>query len=120
MAFGYARASTFDQEEALQPDALTAPGRQRIFVDGASGKLESRPALDHTHLARVIVVDGHYARWVDAPDLLLVITFSGGGGFGASGNVAPKALGGDAVCDREAAPFKGDLLHVTLQGHEFC
>jgi hypothetical protein len=78
MAFGYARASTFDQEEALHPDALTAPGRQRIFVDGASGKLESRPALDHTHLARVIVVDGHYARWVDAPDLLLVIYFQRG------------------------------------------
>ncbi len=43
---GYARVSTLDQDPALQHDTLTAAGCQRIFVDKASGKLESRPALD--------------------------------------------------------------------------
>ncbi len=43
---GYARVSTSHQDEALQRDALTTAGCDRIFVDKASGKLESRPALD--------------------------------------------------------------------------
>lgn len=43
---GYARVSTFEQDPALQNDALLTAGCQRIFVDKASGKLESRPALD--------------------------------------------------------------------------
>ncbi len=43
---GYARVSTLDQNPALQHDALTAAGCQRIFIDKASGKLESLPALD--------------------------------------------------------------------------
>jgi DNA invertase Pin-like site-specific DNA recombinase len=42
----YARVSTLQQDEALQQDALQAAGCQRVFVDKASGKLESRPALD--------------------------------------------------------------------------
>jgi DNA invertase Pin-like site-specific DNA recombinase len=43
---GYARVSTLEQDPALQHDALLAAGCQRIFVDMASGKLESRPGLD--------------------------------------------------------------------------
>lgn len=43
---GYARVSTLEQDEALQHDALTRAGCQRIFTDKASGKLEHRPALD--------------------------------------------------------------------------
>ncbi len=43
---GYARVSTLDQNENLQHDALLVAGCQKIFTDKASGKLESRPALD--------------------------------------------------------------------------
>ncbi len=43
---GYARVSTHEQDPALQHGALVAAGCQRIFVDKASGKLESRPAFD--------------------------------------------------------------------------
>ena len=46
MVMGYARVSTLEQDESLQRDALTAAGCQRIFIDKASGRLESRPALD--------------------------------------------------------------------------
>jgi DNA invertase Pin-like site-specific DNA recombinase len=43
---GYARVSTFEQDEALQVDALRSAGCARVFVDKASGKLEHRPQLD--------------------------------------------------------------------------
>ena len=46
MAFGYARISTTQQDEALQRDALEAAGVDRIYVDHASGATDSRPALD--------------------------------------------------------------------------
>ncbi|KRF44599.1 hypothetical protein ASH01_11445 [Terrabacter sp. Soil811] len=45
---GYARVSTFEQDAALQQDALAAAGCQSIFTDKVSGKLEHRPALDAT------------------------------------------------------------------------
>src|SRR6476646_2075752 len=46
MTLGYARVSTLEQDESLQHDALTAAGCQRIVIDKASGRLESRPAMD--------------------------------------------------------------------------
>ena len=45
-AFGYARVSTAQQDEALQRDALEAAGVERVYVDHGSGATESRPALD--------------------------------------------------------------------------
>ena len=47
LIMGYARVSTLEQDESMQRDALAAAGCDRLFVDKASGKLESRPALDH-------------------------------------------------------------------------
>ncbi|WP_255312204.1 recombinase family protein [Rhodococcus rhodnii] len=43
--YGYARVSTTEQTPALQSDALTAFGCERIFTDTASGATTSRPAL---------------------------------------------------------------------------
>jgi len=43
---GYARVSTLHQDDALQHDALCQAGCDRVFADKASGKLQSRPALD--------------------------------------------------------------------------
>lgn len=43
---GYARASTTDQDAALQIDALTAAGCYRVFVDTISGSLDHRPELE--------------------------------------------------------------------------
>ena len=46
LRLGYVRVSTADQNEDLQRDALTAAGCDRLFIDHASGKTESRPGLD--------------------------------------------------------------------------
>jgi len=43
---GYARISTAEQDLALQNDALTAAGCERIFTDQASGTQDARPGLD--------------------------------------------------------------------------
>jgi DNA invertase Pin-like site-specific DNA recombinase len=46
MMLGYARVSTSEQDTALQIDALTRAGCDRILQDeGVSGATESRPAL---------------------------------------------------------------------------
>ena len=46
LRLGYVRVSTADQNEDLQRDALHAAGCERLFVDHASGKTDSRPGLD--------------------------------------------------------------------------
>ena len=57
---GYARVSTGDQQPALQLDALTAAGCQRIFTDHASGALQDRPqltaALDYLRPGDTLIV----------------------------------------------------------------
>jgi DNA invertase Pin-like site-specific DNA recombinase len=45
MFFGYARVSTVDQNLALQRDALTAAGCERIFSDTMTGTSTERPGL---------------------------------------------------------------------------
>ncbi len=46
MLIGYARVSTLEQTLALQQDALTQAGCERLFTDTASGSLAERPGLD--------------------------------------------------------------------------
>jgi DNA invertase Pin-like site-specific DNA recombinase len=57
---GYARVSTADQRPELQLDALRAAGCARVFVDTASGALDTRPelarALDHLRPGDTLVV----------------------------------------------------------------
>src|SRR5215472_11560746 len=45
MPLGYARVSTVDQNLALQRDALTEAGCQKIFTEQMSGAVAERPAL---------------------------------------------------------------------------
>lgn len=45
MLVGYARVSTLDQKPALQIDALTSAGCERIFIEKASGAQRERPEL---------------------------------------------------------------------------
>lgn len=45
MLVGYARVSTLDQEPALQLDALSAAGCERIFQERVSGSRAERPEL---------------------------------------------------------------------------
>lgn len=46
MLIGYARKSTQDQTMALQQDALTTTGCERIFADTVSGAKTARPGLE--------------------------------------------------------------------------
>ena len=45
MLLGYARCSTTDQDPALQLDALTVAGCERIWTETASGAAAERPQL---------------------------------------------------------------------------
>ena len=60
MLIGYARISTDDQDLALQRDALTAAGCDRIFDDTMSGAKAERPglreALDFCRQGDILVV----------------------------------------------------------------
>jgi DNA invertase Pin-like site-specific DNA recombinase len=60
MLVGYARVSTQDQELALQLDALTAAGCERVFTEKASGAQRERPqlqaALDYMRPGDTLVV----------------------------------------------------------------
>src|SRR5271166_363454 len=42
---GYARVSTLDQNSALQQDALSEAGCEKIFIEQMSGAVTDRPAL---------------------------------------------------------------------------
>src|SRR5512142_2569848 len=46
MLVGYARVSTLEQTLALQQDALTQAGCERIFTDTASGSRTDRTGLE--------------------------------------------------------------------------
>jgi DNA invertase Pin-like site-specific DNA recombinase len=60
MLIGYARLSTTDQTLALQQDALTTAGCERIFTETASGAQTDRPglseALSHLREGDILVV----------------------------------------------------------------
>lgn len=57
---GYARVSLDDQNPALQLDALTAAGADRVYADHATGSTMSRPqlrlALEHASAGDVLTV----------------------------------------------------------------
>lgn len=54
MKIGYARVSTYEQNLALQVDALTAAGCEKVFEDHVSGAKRSRPGFDEalSHLRK--------------------------------------------------------------------
>jgi DNA invertase Pin-like site-specific DNA recombinase len=60
MLIGYARVSTVDQNLALQRDALTEAGCQRIFTEQMSGAVADRPvlhdALEFAHSGDTLIV----------------------------------------------------------------
>ena len=60
LLIGYARVSTLDQNLALQQDALTSAGCEKIFIEQMSGAVADRPglheALDYARSGDTLVV----------------------------------------------------------------
>ena len=60
LLIGYARVSTLDQNLALQQDALTSAGCEKIFTEQMSGAVADRPglheALDYARSGDTLVV----------------------------------------------------------------
>ncbi len=75
---GYARVSTVEQDPSGQLGALQAAGCERVFVDHASGALDSRPelaaALDYVRPGDTLVVWRLDRLGRSLPHLLLVLT----------------------------------------------
>lgn len=77
MIFGYARASTSDQNLDAQRDALTATGAERIFADKVTGKVRQRPELnrllEHLREGDVVVVTKYDRLARSLTDLLAIV-----------------------------------------------
>ena len=65
-AYCYARVSTHDQTLALQQDALTQAGCERLFTDTASGAKADRPGLEEA-LSHIRSGDTLVVRKLDRP-----------------------------------------------------
>ena len=65
MLIGYARVSTHDQDPALQLDALSQVGCEKVFTEKASGAQRDRPQLKAAldYLARVPGWGGQWLRF---------------------------------------------------------
>jgi len=83
---GYARASTAEQDPALQLDALTSAGCWRVFTDHASGSREDRPelaaALDSLRPGDTLVVWRLDRLGRSLPHLIETVTGLAGRGVG--------------------------------------
>src|ERR1700728_1836405 len=95
LLIGYARVSTLDQNLALQQDALTNAGCEKIFIEQMSGAVADRPglheALDYARSGDTLVVwkldrlaarrrrwatSGQYVRCFSCSNLRLVTGLS--------------------------------------------
>jgi hypothetical protein len=63
MLIGYARVSTVDQNLALQRDALTEAGCQKIFTEQMSGAVTDRPAYMTRSNLRAAPIPRRFAGW---------------------------------------------------------